>query len=316
LTLYRSITAEVTGSIPVTPTSTNAFLGPCGDAGCQQVGAVARWDSKPPPGSSDDPVRGGKGLRPASARACRDRLSPTPTAAFRCRADLARTTPCPTASSRPQRPRPTSACLTASVGRPGGPLWPRRTGLESVQGLLPRGERLEDKGGAARLLFVEECRALQLIALGNRAVLEDVAPATRPPTMLRVTRRHKQEHVSTARPMASTADDSLREPEQEGDQDQPARGWTSDRVGWEPCHGADPTRPLQPLGEWSGRVSGRALRAIDATACPRRAPGRRRCPSAIATLLERALLDRAGSSGRTAWAFAGNSGDTDPHRRR
>jgi hypothetical protein len=120
----------------------------------------------------------------------------------------------------------------ASVGRPGGPLRPRRTGLESVQGLLPRGERLEDKGGAARLLFVEECRALQLIALGNRAVLEDVAPATRPPTMLRVTRRHKQEHVSTARPMASTADDSLREPEQEGDQDQPARGWTSDRVGW------------------------------------------------------------------------------------
>src|SRR5215211_8668589 len=63
-------TAEVTGSIPVTPTSTNAFLGPRGDAGCQQVGAVVRWDSKPPPGSSD--------------------LCPTPTAAFRCRADPAR----------------------------------------------------------------------------------------------------------------------------------------------------------------------------------------------------------------------------------
>ena len=43
------------------------------------------------------------------------------------------------------------------------------------------------QGGAARLLVVEECRALQLIALGNRAVLEDMAPATRPPTMLRVT---------------------------------------------------------------------------------------------------------------------------------
>jgi hypothetical protein len=148
-------------------------------------------------------------------------------------------------------------------------LRPRRTGLESVQGLLPRGERLEDKGGAARLLFVEECRALQLIALGNRAVLEDVAPATRPPTMLHVTRRHKQEHVSTARPMASTADDSLREPEQEGGQDQPARGWTSGWVGLNRAMAPILHAPLQPFGEWSGRVSGRALRAIDATACPR-----------------------------------------------
>jgi hypothetical protein len=147
-------------------------------------------------------------------------------------------------------------------------------------------------------------------------VLEDVAPATRPPTMLRVTRRHKQEHVSTARPMASTADDSLREPEQEGGQDQPARGWTSGWVGSNRAMAPILHAPLQPLGEWSGRVSGGALRAIDATACPRRAPGRRRCPSAIATLLERALLDRAGSSDRTAWAFVANSGDTDPHRRR
>ena len=99
------------------------------------------------------------------------------------------------------------ACLTASenpsasAGRPWGPLRPRRTGLERVQGLLPRRERLEDKEGAAWLRFIEECRALQFIALGNRAVLEDVAPATRPPTMLRVPRRHKQEHVSTVRPM-------------------------------------------------------------------------------------------------------------------
>jgi hypothetical protein len=79
--------------------------------------------------------------------------------------------------------------LTASVG-PRCPSRPRRPGLESVHGLLPRGERLEDKGGAARLLVVEERRAPQLIVLGNRVVLEDVAPAARPPTMLRVTSSH------------------------------------------------------------------------------------------------------------------------------
>jgi hypothetical protein len=81
--------------------------------------------------------------------------------------------------------------LTASVG-PRCPSRPRRTGLESVYGLLPRGERLEDKGGAARLLVVEERRAPQLIVLGNWIVLEDVAPAARPPTMLRVTRSHNK----------------------------------------------------------------------------------------------------------------------------
>jgi hypothetical protein len=42
LTIYRSITAEVTGSIPVTPTSTNALLGPSPEPGCQQLA------SKPP----------------------------------------------------------------------------------------------------------------------------------------------------------------------------------------------------------------------------------------------------------------------------
>jgi hypothetical protein len=79
--------------------------------------------------------------------------------------------------------------LTASIG-PRRPSRPRRTGLESVRGLLPRGERLKDKVGAARLLVVEECRAPQLIALVNRVVLEDVAPAARPPTMLRVASNH------------------------------------------------------------------------------------------------------------------------------
>jgi hypothetical protein len=81
--------------------------------------------------------------------------------------------------------------LTASVGRPRCPSRLRRTGPECVWGLLPRRERLEDKVGAARPLIVEERRALQVIAFGNRVVLEDVAPATQPPTMLRVTCRHK-----------------------------------------------------------------------------------------------------------------------------
>ena len=48
------------------------------------------------------------------------------------------------------------------------------------------------------------------------------APSSTTTNDLRVTRRHKHEHVSTVRPMASTSDDSLREPEQEGGQDQPA----------------------------------------------------------------------------------------------
>jgi hypothetical protein len=85
--------------------------------------------------------------------------------------------------------------LTASVGRR-CPSRPRRPGLESVHGLLPRRERLEDKGGAARLLVVEERRAPQLIVLGNRVVLEDVAPAARPPTMLRVTSSHHPRRMS------------------------------------------------------------------------------------------------------------------------
>jgi hypothetical protein len=62
-------------------------------------------------------------------------------------------------------------------------------------GPLPRREWLEDKVRAARPFIIEEGRALQLIALGNRVVLENVAPAAQPPTMLRVTRHHKQGHV-------------------------------------------------------------------------------------------------------------------------
>jgi hypothetical protein len=78
----------------------------------------------------------------------------------------------------------------ASGGRPRCPSRLRRTGLESVGGLLPRRERLEDKVGAARPLIVEERRALQLIALGNRVVLEDVASATQHQRCCASPRRH------------------------------------------------------------------------------------------------------------------------------
>jgi hypothetical protein len=98
---------------------------------------------------------------------------------------------------------PFSWCLTiwpavAVLSVAAHPIWPSvgRPGLESVHGLLPRRERLEDKGGAARLLVVEERRAPQLIVLGNRVVLEDVAPAARPPTMLRVTSSHHPRRMS------------------------------------------------------------------------------------------------------------------------
>jgi hypothetical protein len=47
-----------------------------------------------------------------------------------------------------------------------------------------------------RLLVVEERRAPQLIVLGNRVVLEDVAPAARPPTMLCVTSSHNKRSMS------------------------------------------------------------------------------------------------------------------------
>ena len=94
----RFHTAEVTGSIPVTPTSTNAFLGPSCDACCQQIAskpptvvavalkalprfgvlrismpagendptsAVVRWDSRPLP-----PCSSGRGLGHEGAMTC------------------------------------------------------------------------------------------------------------------------------------------------------------------------------------------------------------------------------------------------------
>jgi hypothetical protein len=66
----------------------------------------------------------------------------------------------------------------------------RRTGLESVGGLCRGANGSNTKLGAARPHIVEERRALQLIALGNRVVLEDMASATQHQRCCASPRRH------------------------------------------------------------------------------------------------------------------------------